>query len=73
MVNIVGDHATYHSHFDAPLTSDVEGWPAPCLTGFGVPAMLPSAARDGAEAVRAALSAPGQIGDPRAPRRYGLG
>jgi hypothetical protein len=25
MVNIVGDHATYHKHYDAPLTSDVEG------------------------------------------------
>src|SRR5215203_5898479 len=25
MVNIVGDHATYHKQHDAPLTSDVEG------------------------------------------------
>ena len=25
MVNIVGDHATYHKQYDAPLTSDVEG------------------------------------------------
>ncbi len=25
MVNIVGDHATYHRRYDAPLTSDVEG------------------------------------------------
>ena len=25
MVNIVGDHATYHVQYDAPLTSDVEG------------------------------------------------
>ena len=24
MVNIVGDHATYHRQYDAPLTSDVE-------------------------------------------------
>lgn len=29
MVNIVGDHATYHRQFDAPLTSDIAGlaWP----------------------------------------------
>ena len=29
MVNIVGDHATYHRNYDAPLTSDIEGvaWP----------------------------------------------
>jgi acetolactate synthase-1/2/3 large subunit len=25
MVNIVGDHATYHLKYDAPLTSDIEG------------------------------------------------
>ena len=29
IVNIVGDHATYHVEHDAPLTADVEGiaWP----------------------------------------------
>src|SRR5476651_571646 len=25
IVNIVGDHATYHRRYDAPLTSDIEG------------------------------------------------
>src|SRR5215467_7576704 len=25
VVNIVGDHATYHRGYDAPLTSDIEG------------------------------------------------
>src|ERR671928_688432 len=24
VVNIVGDHATYHGHLDAPLTSDID-------------------------------------------------
>lgn len=29
MVNVVGDHATYHLHHDAPLTSDIDSlaWP----------------------------------------------
>ncbi|WP_186420372.1 acetolactate synthase large subunit [Bosea sp. CS1GBMeth4] len=29
MINVVGDHATYHLRHDAPLTSDIEGlaWP----------------------------------------------
>ena len=29
VVNVVGDHATYHLRHDAPLTSDIEGlaWP----------------------------------------------
>src|SRR5580658_10519688 len=29
IVNIVGDHATYHAQFDAPLTSDVLDSPGP--------------------------------------------
>ena len=33
MVNIVGDHATYHRQYDAPLTSDIEGWRGPIRTG----------------------------------------
>jgi len=28
MVNIVGDHATYHLEYDAPLTADIEGMAA---------------------------------------------
>ena len=29
MVNIIGDHATYHLEYDAPLTSDIEGIAGP--------------------------------------------
>src|SRR5260370_1015321 len=29
MVNIVGDHATYHRVFDPPLAADIEGWARP--------------------------------------------
>jgi acetolactate synthase-1/2/3 large subunit len=29
MINIVGDHATYHLQYDAPLTSDIEGIAGP--------------------------------------------
>jgi acetolactate synthase-1/2/3 large subunit len=29
LLNIVGDHATYHRRFDAPLTSDIAAWAAP--------------------------------------------
>jgi acetolactate synthase-1/2/3 large subunit len=29
LVNIVGDHATYHRQYDAPLTSDIAAWVAP--------------------------------------------
>ncbi len=33
MVNVVGDHATYHVQYDAPLTSDIERWRGRCRTG----------------------------------------
>jgi acetolactate synthase-1/2/3 large subunit len=29
MINLVGDQATHHRGFDAPLTADVEGWARP--------------------------------------------
>ena len=35
VVNIVGDHATYHLHYDAPLTSDVAVLQHPCQIGWG--------------------------------------
>jgi acetolactate synthase-1/2/3 large subunit len=61
MVNIVGDHATYHNQYDAPLASDVEGvarpfsdWVRISTDGFAV-------AGDGAEAVAAAKSPPGRV------------
>jgi acetolactate synthase-1/2/3 large subunit len=61
MVNIVGDHATYHKRFDAPLDSDIEasagtssGWLRTSSSSGGL-------ATDAAEAVAAALQPPGQI------------
>ena len=29
MINVIGDHATYHLEYDAPLTSDIEGLVTP--------------------------------------------
>jgi acetolactate synthase-1/2/3 large subunit len=61
IVNIVGDHATYHAQYDAPLASDVVGL---ARTVSGWVQSSPSArtvAADGARAVQAAMAAPGQI------------
>ena len=33
IVNIVGDHATYHAQYDAPLASDVHGSPGRSRVG----------------------------------------
>ena len=61
MVNVVGDHATYHKRHDAPLTSDVEGVARPFSHWVRTSADSRSVARDGAEAVAAALAPPGRI------------
>src|SRR5215203_1648419 len=61
MVNIVGDHATYHKHYDAPLTSDVEGVARPFSDWVRTSADSRSVARDGAAAVAAAMAPPGRV------------
>lgn len=61
IVNIVGDHATDHLPYDAPLTSDIasvsetfSGWVRRC-------AGIEDLGRDAAEAVVASFGPPGQI------------
>ena len=61
MVNVVGDHATYHKEHDAPLTSDVEGVARPFSHWVRTSTDSRSVAHDGAEAVAAALAPPGRI------------
>ena len=58
VVNVIGDHATYHKKYDAPLESDIEpltdwthGWARRTGAGGDV-------GRDAAEAVAAALASP---------------
>ncbi len=54
MVNIVGDHATYHLEYDAPLTSNIEGVAAPMSHWVFTSQEPGSIAKDTAEAVRQA-------------------
>jgi acetolactate synthase-1/2/3 large subunit len=61
MVNIVGDHATYHRPFDAPLTADTEGLARAVSHWVRTSASSATVGADGAAAVRAARTAPGQI------------
>ncbi len=61
IVNIVGDHATYHAQYDAPLASDIQGFARP-VSGWVHSSPSPkTVAADGARAVQAARAAPGQI------------
>jgi acetolactate synthase-1/2/3 large subunit len=54
VVNIVGDHATYHLQYDAPLTSDIEGVATPMSHWVHTSRSPEDIAQDGAKAVEAA-------------------
>jgi acetolactate synthase-1/2/3 large subunit len=61
ILNVIGDHALYHKGFDAPLESDIDalatwthGWNRTSTDSAAV-------GRDAAEAVAAAMTAPGRI------------
>lgn len=61
IVNIIGEHATYHRGFDAPLTSDIEGISRPVSGWVRTCEESGRLGQDAAEAVHAALTPPGQI------------
>ena len=61
VVNIVGDHATYHRSLDAPLTSNIEGFAAPVSGWIRVSEDAQEVAADTAKAVQASFGPPGQV------------
>ena len=61
LVNIVGDHATYHLQYDAPLTSDIVGFARPVSAWIHESKSADAVASDAARAVQAARSAPGCV------------
>jgi len=61
MINIVGDHATYHLKYDAPLTSDIESLARPMSHWVGRVASADTVSRDAAQAIAQARTAPGRI------------
>lgn len=61
VLNIVGDHATYHKQYDAPLESDIDSVASAC-SGWVRRSMTPDAvAGDAMDAIAAALGGPGQV------------
>jgi acetolactate synthase-1/2/3 large subunit len=61
MVNLVGQHATYHLRHDTPLTSDIEAIARPYSKWLRTSPSSSAVGRDAAEAIIAARTAPGQI------------
>jgi acetolactate synthase-1/2/3 large subunit len=61
IVNVVGDHATYHLQYDALLTSDIVGFARPVSSWIHESKSARGVASDAARAVQAARAAPGGI------------
>ena len=59
IVNIIGDHATYHRQYDAPLTSDIAGLASPNSLWLRMAETPDQAADLAAEAVHASFGPPG--------------
>ena len=83
IVNIVGDHATYHQQYDAQLQSDIETVARNVSSWIRASDSPKAVAGDAADAVAAAIGPPGQVatlilpadvswsegGEPAPPRR----
>lgn len=61
VVNLVGQHATYHLRHDPPLASDIEGIARPHSRWVRTCRAVSDTGKDAAEAVIAACSAPGGV------------
>jgi acetolactate synthase-1/2/3 large subunit len=70
LVNMVGDHATYHLQYDSPLTSDVAAHARISSSWVRTSESADDLARAGAEAVQASLSGAGRIATLIAPANH---
>ena len=61
MVNIVGDHATYHLRYDAPLNSDIDTVARNCSRWIGRPSTSAELGAITADAVAAAHGPPADV------------
>jgi acetolactate synthase I/II/III large subunit len=61
IVNLVGQHATYHLRHDTPLTADIEAIARPYSKWLRTSCAATETGNDAAEAVNAARTAPGCI------------
>lgn len=61
VVNIVGEHASYHMQWDSALKTDVAGLARPASDWLSIASSSRTVAADGARAVAAARERPGRI------------
>ncbi len=70
LINVVGDHATYHLQYDAPLTSDIAAHAAICSDWVRTSDSPDDLAAAGAEAIAAAMTGAGRIATLIAPANH---
>lgn len=70
LVNMVGDHATYHLQYDAPLTSDVPGHAGLVSDYVRVSESADDLAQAGADAVQASMLGAGRVATFIAPANH---
>ncbi|MEM9738665.1 MAG: acetolactate synthase large subunit [Pseudomonadota bacterium] len=61
MINVIGDHATYHTRYDAPLTSDITGMAGPnsvWIKSIDKPGQAGALAMEALDAANAPLPGP---------------
>ena len=61
IINLVGQHATFHLRHDAPLASDIEGIARPYSKWVRTSSSVSDVGRDAAEAIVQSRTAPGEI------------
>lgn len=61
VVNIVGDHATFHTQYDTPLQSDIEMLARTVSSWVRTSRKTEELARDAVDAITAAAGPPGQV------------
>ena len=61
IVNLIGNHATWHLEADAPLTSDIVSLASPMSAWVGSATSAATVAQAGADAVQAARTPPGGV------------
>ncbi len=61
IVNIIGDHATYHAKYDAPLQSDIAAIASGVSSWIRSSSDPATVAQDAADTVAAAMAPPGQV------------
>ena len=73
VINVVGDHATYHLQYNSPLTSDLNGFARPVSDWLRTSRSEADLAVVGAESWAAAMHYPGRIATVVAPANHAWG